>query len=77
MLLNVAAHNVSIRNIKVSKHERHITTALQNKHTFCNAYVICTVHFVMVYILSVSMFCDVYVLKTLRFGTLTLCAPTF
>ncbi len=25
MLLNVAAHNVSIRNIKVSKRERHIT----------------------------------------------------
>jgi hypothetical protein len=24
MLLNVAAHNISIRNIKVSKHERHI-----------------------------------------------------
>jgi hypothetical protein len=25
MLLNVAAHNVSIRNLKVSKRERHVT----------------------------------------------------
>jgi hypothetical protein len=25
MLLNVAAHNVSIRNVKVSKREHHIT----------------------------------------------------
>ena len=49
MLLNVAAHNVSIRNIKVSKRERHITysvtkrTAAQNlqRHkTFSAHYVI-------------------------------------
>ncbi len=44
MLLNIAAHNVGTRNVKVSKRERHP---------------------------------DVYVLKTLRFGTLTLCAATF
>jgi hypothetical protein len=33
MLLNVAAHNVSIRKIKVSKRERHITHSV-TKHTF-------------------------------------------
>jgi hypothetical protein len=31
MLLNVAAHNVSIRNVKVSKQERHITYSV-TKH---------------------------------------------
>jgi hypothetical protein len=56
MLLNVAAHNVSIRNVKVSKRERHITkrTASQNVkctlrkrfvtvYMFCNA--VCSVTF--------------------------------
>jgi hypothetical protein len=45
MLLNVAAHNVSIRNVKVSKREHHITysvterTASQNvKGTLCKRY---------------------------------------
>jgi hypothetical protein len=45
MLLNVAAHNVCIQNIKVSKRERHITysvtkcTASQNiKCTLCNVH---------------------------------------
>ncbi len=45
MLLNVAAHNVSIRNVKVSKCERHIMysvtkhTASQNvKCTLCKRY---------------------------------------
>jgi hypothetical protein len=51
MLLNLAAHNVSIQNVRVSKRERHITnsgpkrTASQNVKgtlhkrykTFCNA----------------------------------------
>ncbi len=83
MLLNVAAHIVSIRNIKVSKRERHKTysltkhTASQNIHTFCNAYVHFTFcnskRIVTLYV----MWRDVYVLKTLRFGTLTLCAATF
>jgi hypothetical protein len=50
MLLNVAAHNVSIRNIEVSKGERHIMFSV-TKHTyFFNAYVMCTFHFVMVHI---------------------------
>jgi len=45
MLLNTAAHNVSIRNVKVSKRECHITytitkrTASQNiKCTLCKRY---------------------------------------
>ena len=33
MLLNGDAHNVSIRNIKVSKHERHITYSV-TKYTY-------------------------------------------
>jgi hypothetical protein len=45
MLLNVAAQNVSIRNIKVSKRERHITYSV-TKQTY--VYVMCTLHFVMV-----------------------------
>jgi hypothetical protein len=49
----------------------------QNIHTFCNAYVMCTLDFVMVYVLWRCTLCEVYVLKTLRFGTLTLCAATF
>jgi hypothetical protein len=40
LLHNVAAHNVSIRNVKVSKRERHITYSVT--YTFCNAYVMCT-----------------------------------
>jgi hypothetical protein len=80
MLLNIAAHNVSIRNVKVSKRERHITysvtkcTASQNvKCTLCNVHFT----FVTVFVLSRCSLCDVYVLKTLRFGTPTLCAATF
>jgi hypothetical protein len=58
MLLNVAAHNVSIQNVKVSKRERHISyrvtkrTASQNvkgtlrKHykTFCNGIRFATLY---------------------------------
>jgi hypothetical protein len=33
MLLNVAAHNVSIQNLKVSKCESHITYSV-TKHTY-------------------------------------------
>jgi hypothetical protein len=80
MLLNVAAHNVSIQNIKVSKREHYITysvtkrTASQNvKCTLCNHYK----SFVTVYILRRCTLCDIYVLKTLHVGTLTLCAATF
>jgi hypothetical protein len=40
MLLNVAAHNVNVQNLKVSKRERHRS---QNIHTFYNADV--NVHF--------------------------------
>jgi hypothetical protein len=62
MLLNVAAHNVSIRNVKSSKHERHITYSVTKRTASQN--VKCTL-------------CDVNVQKTLRFGTLTLFAATF
>jgi hypothetical protein len=55
MLLNVAAHNVNIQNIKVSKRERHITYSvtkhtyileyLRNVHfTFCNGIRFVTLH---------------------------------
>jgi hypothetical protein len=44
---------------------------------FFKAYVMCTSHFVMVMVLWRCTLCDVYVLKTLRFGTFTLCAATF
>ncbi len=52
-------------------------TASQNIQTFCNSYVMCTLHIVMLYVLWLCTLCDVYVLKNLRFGTLTLCAATF
>jgi hypothetical protein len=45
MLLNVAAHNVSRQNVKVSKRERHIaysvtkrTVSKNRKCTLCNVY---------------------------------------
>jgi hypothetical protein len=74
MLLNVAAHNVSIQNVKESKRERHITysatkcTASQNvkctlhKHykTFCNVYFCDAVRYVT------FMFLKRYVLELLR-----------
>ncbi len=53
------------------------STTSQNIHTFCNPYVMWTLHFEMLYILWCCRLCEVYVLKTLRFGTLTLCAATF
>jgi hypothetical protein len=43
-------------------------TVSQKIHTFCNTYLICVVR--------CSLY-DVYVLKILCFGTLTLCAATF
>jgi hypothetical protein len=54
MLLNVAAHNVSIRNVKVSKCERHLTytvTKYTASQTLSGHYVIVTKRFVTVYIL--------------------------
>ncbi len=83
MLLNVAAHNVSIRNIKVSKRERHITYTV-TKHTyvsqrlrnvhfaFCNG-ILFTFCDAVCYV--TFMFWNLYVLKLLscmqlRFVTL-------
>ncbi len=86
MLLNVAANNVSIWNLKMSKRERHIrysvtkpTASLnvQRHKTLSAHYVLCTLRFVTVCVLWCCTLCDVYVLKTVRFGTLTLCAATF
>jgi hypothetical protein len=60
MLLNVAAHNINIQNVKVSKRERHITysvtkrTASQNvQHhkTLSALYVSIIKHFVTLYVL--------------------------
>ncbi len=75
MLLNVAAHNVSIQNVKVSKHERHImysvtkrTTSQNVKCTLCNC---CKTFY------NGIRFLTLYVMWRLRFGTLKLCAATF
>ncbi len=76
MLLNVAAHKVSIRNVKVSKCERHIMYSVTKRTASQNVMcTLCKVHFmfVKVYILWRCTLFDVYVLKTLCFGTLTLC----
>jgi hypothetical protein len=43
MLPNVAAHNVSIRNVKVSKRERHITYSVTKRTASQNV----TAHYVM------------------------------
>ncbi len=56
MLLHVAANNVSIRNVKVSKRECHIIYA----------HVMCTLRFVRVYVLWLCTLCDIYILKTLE-----------
>jgi hypothetical protein len=77
VLLNVAAHNISIRKVKVSKREHHITYSVTKCTASQNAYVMCTLHVVMVYVLWRCTLCDIYVLKTLGFGTLTLSAATF
>ncbi len=71
MLLNVAAHNVSKRNIKVSKRECHIMYSITKRTVSQN--VKCTLHkrykklcngtcFVTLYECTL---CDIYVLKTL------------
>ncbi len=46
-------------------------------NAYPTASVMCTLHFVMVYVLWRCTLCDIYVLKNLRFETLTLCATTF
>ncbi len=70
MRVNVAAHNVSMRNIKVSKGERHIqrhkTYIRFLNFTLCNS-----ISFVTLYVIWRLFF------ETLHFGTLTLCAATF
>jgi hypothetical protein len=79
MLLNVAANNVSIWNVKVSKRERHIMYSVTKRTVSLNVqryktlsahYVMRSLHFVTVYVLWRCTLRDVYVLKTLRFGTL-------
>ncbi len=51
MLLNIAGHTVSIQNVKVSKHERLSQNVQRHETTFCNAYVMCPLRFVTVYIM--------------------------
>jgi hypothetical protein len=72
MLLNVAAH--SIRNVKVSIRERHITYSI-TKHTashisFVHFLFFNGIHFVTLYVMRRLCF------ENLRFGTLTLCSAT-
>ncbi len=76
MLLNVAAHKVRIQSVKVSS-VCHITYSITKRTA--SQTVKCTLHkrFVTVYNLWRCTLCEVYVLKTLCFGTLTLCAATF
>ncbi len=55
--------------------QRHKTYSVT--YMFCNANAMCTCNFVTVYVLGHCTLCDVYVLKTLRFGALTSSAATF
>ncbi len=85
MLLNLAAHNVSIRNVKV-KVKTWMSQNVQCHKKFCNASVMCTLRFVTVYVMWRCTLCDVYVLEllrcmqlrfvTLRHVTFTLCCFT-
>jgi hypothetical protein len=46
---SVAAHNVSIRNVKVSKRERHITYSVTKRIASQNGMcTLCNVHFTFV-----------------------------
>jgi hypothetical protein len=63
LLLNVAAHNVSIRNVKVSKCERHITYSVTKRIASQNVKCkLCNAHF---------MFVTVYDLWLVRYVTFT------
>jgi hypothetical protein len=64
MSLNVAAHNVSIRNVKMSKRERHVTYSVTKRTASQNLK--CTlrnVHFAFV----TYTFCDVVCYVTFMF----------
>jgi hypothetical protein len=65
----------------VPKHECHImysvTKNTASEKVLSAHYVIFTKLFVIVFVLSRCTLCDVYVLKTLHFGTPMLCAATF
>ncbi len=76
MLLNVAAHNISIQNVKVSKCECRITYSVIKRTASQNVKCALRKRFVTVYVLWHCTLCDIYIFKTLRFGTLTLCAAT-
>jgi hypothetical protein len=56
MLLNVAAQNVSIRNVKVSKRERHITYSVTKRTASQN--VKCTLGHCYKMFCNVARFCD-------------------
>jgi hypothetical protein len=64
MFLKVAAHNVSIPNVKVTNKEHHkmysVTKRTVSQNVF-NAYIICTLGFVLVYITLRGKLCYVYV----------------
>jgi hypothetical protein len=56
MLLNVAAHNVIIQNVKVSKREPHITYCV--KKSTASQYVKCTLRNVPFPFCNGIRFCD-------------------
>ena len=75
MLLNVAAQNVSIQNVRVSKRERHITYSVTKRTASKN--VKCTLGNCYKTFCNGTRFVTMYVMLHLRFGPLMLCAATF
>jgi hypothetical protein len=72
MLLNVAAHNVSIQNVKMSKREQYITYSVTKRTVSQNVKCI---HFVMLYVMELLR-CVQLRFVTLRHVTITLCRFT-
>ncbi len=69
MLLNVAAHNVSIRNVKVSKRERHIMYSITKRTT--SQKVQCTLHNCYKTFSNGIRFVTLYVMWRLHFENFT------
>ncbi len=83
--VNVTGRVCYLRSCTQRKHTKHkiVTTwkshnvqrhkTIENIPTFCNAYVMCTLHFVMVYVLWRCTLCDVYVFENFMFLELLHC----
>jgi hypothetical protein len=65
MLLKVAAHKVSIQNVRVSKRERHITYRVTKRAARTAHYVSIKQHFV-----TVSVTADFLTVRTIRLYTI-------